>query len=166
MTRNRKSIKIQKGDVFQFSLSDHICGYGQIVVTGDVIYVVIFKDVFRFDEPWLDADKLPEIALCGWTLDGRIYHKMWRVVGNSPLVKDIPYPCYKVANDGILWVESFDGQLKRPASENDCRSLDYRTTVAPIRFEKALSAIHNICDWDKSFDKICVEYCRKREHTC
>lgn len=159
-------IRIKKGDVFQFNLSGHIFGYGQIVVPGDVIYVVIFKDIFQFDGSCLNTDKLPEIALCGWTLDGRIYHKMWEVVGNAPLTKNIPYPCYKVANDGVLWVESFDGRLKRPASENDCRSLDYRTSVAPIRFEKALAAIHNLCDWDKSFDKLCVEYCRKVERAC
>lgn len=166
MRKNRKSmVKIREGDVFQFEMHGSVA-YGQIIIPGDVIYVVIFKAVGPIGPRSYDPRNLPEIALCGWTLDGRIYHGMWQIIDNAPLPKDVPRPCYKVGNDGILWVESFDGELKRQASEEDCQSLDYRTTIAPIRFEKAFAALHGLHEWDASFDEMRVDYARERERSC
>jgi len=162
----KQKIQVGKGDIFEFELAERTFAYGQIVKSGDVIYVIVFNDIYTNKERDIDSQNLTEIALCGWTLDSRIYHGMWKIVGNAPLPDDVPRPCYKVGNGGIFWVETFDGVLKRPASQKDCRSLDYRTTIAPIRFEKALAAIHGLHEWDIAFEKMCVEYARERERAC
>lgn len=154
------------GDVFQFDVAGKGIAYGQIVVPGDSIYVIVYRGTHNHGTPLPDLQRLSDIALCGWTLDGRIYRGMWRIIGNAPLPEGIPRPCYKVANEGLMWIESFEGELKRNASEEDCHLLDYRATVAPIRFEKALSAIHGLQDWDQSFEKLRVEYAREKERAC
>ena len=165
MAKKQKSMTLSKGDVFQFEVAGNSTAYGQIVTPGDVIYVIIYKDV-RQREQSFDSQMLSDIALCGWTLDGRIYHGMWKIIANAPLPDNIPRPCYKVANEGVPWVESFDGQLQRLASEKDCRTLDHRTTIAPIRFEKAFAAIHGLQEWDASFDKMRAEYASEKERAC
>ncbi|HEY6642866.1 hypothetical protein [Povalibacter sp.] len=158
--------KIRMGDVFQFDVAGDHSGYGQIVVPGDVIYVIVCRSIHRRSERSFEPQLLSDIGLCGWTLDGRIYHGMWRVIAHAPLPDHIPRPCYKVAKDEVQWVESFEGKLQRQASERDCRALDYRTTVAPIRFENAFAALHGLREWDASFDKMRVEYACEQERAC
>lgn len=166
MAKRQKSVKIRSGDVFQFEIAGASTGYVQIITPGDVMYVVVYKDICTDPERLFDPKILSEIILCGWTLDARIYHGIWKFVGNAPVPEDVPRPCYKVGRDGILWVKSFDDEPIRPASEKDCQLLEYRTTVAPIRFEKAFAAIYGLQEWDDSFDKMRVEYARERERAC
>ena len=155
--------KLRKGDLFQFNLADGSV-FGQIIVTGDVIYVVIFEEL-QYDSERDNniPNTITEHSLCGWTLDGRIYHGMWKIVGNAPLPNNFPRPCYKVEYEGLIWIESFEGDLKRPASDEESRLLDFRTTVAPIRFENALAARYDLQEWDESFKKLSVGYARERE---
>jgi hypothetical protein len=156
---------LKVGDVFRFEVAG-LTGCGHIVVSGDTLYVIIYSDTYPniscYDELGLRA----RIALCGWTLDGLIYHGRWKIIGNGPVPDAIPRPCYKVGIEGVLWVESFDGSIERKATERDNERLDYRTTVAPVRFEKAWAALHGLLEWDPSFDKIRADYALERERAC
>lgn len=166
MEKKKKSIRIKKGDVFYFGIGENKFAYGQVVIPGNVIYVVVYKKMHCQIASVFDPQILSETILCGWTLDGRIYHGMWKIVGNAPLPDNVPFPCYKVGVNGVIWVKSFDGQPIRLASDHDCQILDYRTTISPITFEEAFAAIHGLHEWELSFDKLRVEYAREREKAC
>lgn len=157
-----KKLKVQKGDVFNFPINRDSFGLGQVVIPGRVLYIVIRRSLASSSEE-LFHDAETDLALCGWTVDGRIYHGMWNIIANEPLPARVPRPCYKVRIDGKPWVESFEGDLIQPASEKDFELLDYRTTIAPIRYESALAALHGFREWEPDFDILTVDHALMRE---
>lgn len=137
--------RIRRGDVFTIGNVPTL-GLGQVLVDGNVIYVYVVDAVLHNIPDEREAKSSIIAArpiLCGWTLDALVYHGDWKVIGNCEVLKaNIPKPCYKVGVDGIVWIEDFTGKLLRPASEHEQQVLEFRTTIAPIRFENAY--LHHI----------------------
>jgi len=161
-----KRLKLKIGDVFSIPITKELMGYGQIVLAGTVQYIVAFEKAYPKEEK-VDVERIisGNIFLVGHTTDARLYHGMWKIVGNAPVPKErIPFPCYKLCQgtaDNIVVVD-FEGNILRTASKEEKQLLSYRPSFAPIRFEKALQARHGIGSWDKDYDELTVEYARQR----
>jgi len=156
-----RSLKIKTGDVFEIPAPDGRHGYGQVIVGGAVFYVVIFRELYdaRSD---LDDVLKGELLLVGWTLDALIYHGRWKVVGNRPAIARVPFPNYKVRVKGVPHVHDFNGENYRLATEHDWELLNNKSTVSPIRYQKALLAHHGIGEWRSDYEALTVEHARRR----
>ncbi|MFO0777623.1 MAG: Imm26 family immunity protein [Nitrospira sp.] len=160
-----KRLKLKVGDIIEIPINDNLVGYGQIVCAGKVLYVVIFEEAYpkakRIDIQKVVAGK---ILLVGHTLDGRLYHGMWKVIGNVPIdTTRIPFPCYKLelGSEGMVVVD-FDGTVMRKANKQEEDLLTFRTTRAPIGFEHALQAKHGIRPWDPDDEQLTLEFVKNR----
>jgi Immunity protein 26 len=161
-----KRLKLKIGDVFSIPITKELMGYGQIVLAGTVQYIVVFEEAYRKEEK-VSAERIVsgKILLVGHTTDARLYHGMWKIIGNAPVPKErIPFPCYKRSQDTAdnIVVVDFEGNILRSASKEEQQLLSYKPNFAPIRFEKVLQAKHGIGSWDKDYDELTVEYARQR----
>lgn len=160
---SRGSIRINAADIFEMPLFDGRRGYGQVIVGGDVLYVVVFRDIYD-DLPDLDELIKKDILLVGWTLDALIYHGRWRIVGNrQPLSARVPFPSYKVRVIGEPYAHDFGGGNYRSATAEDWELLDYKTTVAPIMYQRARFARHGVGEWTRDYEELTVEHARRRQ---
>lgn len=158
-----RSIRAAAGDIFEIPLPDGRSGYGQIIIDGDELYVAVFRDLYS---ALPDLDELVEndILLVGWTADALIYHGRWKIVGNRPpIVARVPFPSYKVSLSGKPYVHDFAGKNRRPATAEEWQLLDYKTNVAPIRYQKAFLAYHGIGEWLQYYKELTVEHARRRQ---
>lgn len=161
----RSSIRVNAGDIFEIRLPDGRNGYGQVIIASDVLYVVVFRDVYA-SLPDLDDLIKKDILLVGWTVDALIYHGEWKIIGNrQPISAPVPFPSYKVSLNGESYVHGFAGKNRRPATAEDWELLDYKTTVAPIRYQRALLAHHGVGEWTQDYEGLTVEHARRRQLT-
>ena len=101
------------GDVFSIPIDDQRVGYGQVVLKNHSsfpIYIVVFWTAYdRNHEISLAEIVADEIALVGGSMDSRIYHGMWKIIGNiGPDQSRIPRPNFKVYIGHSDFVENFD----------------------------------------------------------
>jgi hypothetical protein len=97
------------------------------------------------------------IAFLANSFDSRIMSGDWIVVGNErPDQSRIPFPPYKAAMGTMdnIYIFSHDGKRQRKATSDEARKLDYRTSVAPIRLENALRALHGFAEWQRDYDQL------------
>lgn len=148
------------GDVFLISIDGSRFGVGQ--VAGDwngELYIVVYDVILpsaEFDLARVASDELLFAAL---SLDAKIHHGDWRIIGNVTSNLDrIPQPAFKVNQDGKVWVETRDRSRFWPASKAQAEGLRYRTVVAPVRLENALRALHGIGEWNPKFDELRADY--------
>jgi len=158
----RRSVRISAGDIFEIPVPDGRSGYGQVIISGAPFYVVIFRELYAAS-PDLNDLLTGEILLVGWTLDSLIYHGKWKIVGNqSPISARVPFPSYKVRIAGLPHVHDFSGEKSRLATDQDWELFDYKTTVAPIRYQNALLAANGLGEWRNDYDELTVEHARDR----
>jgi uncharacterized protein DUF4259/immunity protein 26 of polymorphic toxin system len=143
----KKRPRTKEGDVFVFDVDADRLAVGQVMwknVATFPLYVVFFKPLW----PREAALSLPEVAsseilLVGATMDARIYHGMWRIVGNiKPDIGRVPMPFFKVYVGGRDIVEDFLGRKMRDATADDLRHYHNRTSRSPMIYEKAIRAYH------------------------
>jgi hypothetical protein len=147
-----KRIKISKNDVFRFLSSAEAWGYGQVLRTDIIQYIVVFRPELPINS------KLEEIAmspplLCGWTSDARFYSDDWFIVGSAPAQTHF-FPEYKVQISEKFWVTDVDGKVLRLATTREARGLPYKSSNSPIAFEKAFKAYHGRLPWESRFDEL------------
>jgi hypothetical protein len=153
---------VGKGDIFAIPAADGRSGYGQVIVGGITVYVAIFCNLHEIT-PDLDDLLKSGILLVGWTLDALIHHGEWKIVGSrSPISERVPFPNYKVRVKGVPHIHDFNGENYRPATSSDWGLLDHKTTIAPIRYQNALLAHHHVAVWRRDYEKLTVEYARRR----
>lgn len=156
----RREMRPKKGDLFQFEIGNGQIAYGQIVIASDRLYVVIYDQIHP--NHWeFKYEIIGFVCLCGWTLDARLHHGMWKIVGNFPLPCCINFPEYKVRYDGRMAVETFDGQFLRYANEEDEKKLAPKSVISPIIFEDALESIHGLRPWNDMYGRMLVCSSRK-----
>jgi hypothetical protein len=63
---------------------------------------------------------------------------------------------------GVPHIHDFNGENYRPATSSDWGLLDHKTTIAPIRYQNALLAHHHVAVWRRDYEKLTVEYARRR----
>lgn len=146
-------------------------GYGQIVdcEPPNPPYMAIFGSAYpRGQEPLLQEIVKGEIRFLAPSLDAKIWHGDWKVVGNVPPdLSRIPFPPSKVALDRSdnFYIVSYDKKRKRPADPLEIASVPFRSTIAPIRLEKALQAAHGVGPWVGDYDRIEYEVVKRQAAT-
>lgn len=128
--------------------------------------VDIFKGALYVCSYEIPADRQDNVSLVGarpifgtLTLDALIYHGYWQKYGHSvDNLSEIKLPLYKVEFDGRTYIESFRGELLRPARPAEAEQLRYRTVVAPVRLDKAIKAFLGMQPWDLAYEDLKYEY--------
>jgi len=156
----------KRSDIYEFQLANGYFGYCQVIFPGTVFYIAVFDEIFQV--PIASIEGLSGVGplLCGWTLDGRIHHGMWKLRGSKDIASEIPKPCYIIPRDGVEMVTSFEGADLRRATREDSLKLPRKTTVAPIRFEKALAAKFGLEPWASHYEGLLISSARAWEEYC
>src|SRR5262245_13217218 len=97
----QKRPRIKEGDLFVFDVREDNVAAGQVVfknVAGFNLYAIFFKPLWPRNGPFNLAEIIAsEIHLVGGTMDARIAHGMWRIIGNiRPDLSKIPLPWFKI----------------------------------------------------------------------
>ncbi len=88
------------------------------------------------------------------SLDAKIWHGHWKILGQIEGKFDDLQPIYKVETPDGWIAESFDEKFHTPIDELTAEKLRYRNCVAPIRLELALKAHFGIGEWNPRFDEL------------
>jgi hypothetical protein len=150
-----KRIKISAGDVFRFSADADGHGYGQVLVTDIIQYIVVFEPVFSptvLISKVLSAKRL----LSGWSSDALIWHGQWHIIGNAPPIEFV-FPQYKIEIEGRTWITDFKGRALRLATKEEAIRLRFHTSSAPVTFERAFKAYHGLLPWKAHYDELRLE---------
>ena len=147
--------KLSVGDIFRFGDPENGWGYGQILRTDIIQYIVVFEPIFGIEA------KLEEIAasallLSGWTSDARFFSGDWQIVGNKA-PRHVVFPEYKLGMSGDTWVTDVDGNLLRLATSEEAERLLFQTSHSPIAFEKAFKAHHGDLPGEHRFEQLRVK---------
>jgi hypothetical protein len=156
-----KGMKLKPGDVFAMPIDDEKEGFGQIVVVpnkSNFMIVVFERSNSRNRRPALEEIVNDKILFLGYTMDALLYHKEWQLVGNvSSNLKTIKLPYYKLGTPPDCTLVNYEGKTIRKISRDIFDKLNYQKVVAPIRYENALKAFHNIGEWRKDYDELRYE---------
>ena len=149
------------GDVFLIPLDETSAAGGQVVSIrkGAELYLAIFGLRLNLKEvdPTFAVNSLP--LLLTLSLDAKIWHGNWPIIGNLiKKVKHYPQPNYKVEYAGVMSIESRDHAMRRVASPEELKVLNYRTVTAPITVEKAIKAHFGIGPWIEYYDGLLAEH--------
>ncbi|MBB5714160.1 Imm26 family immunity protein [Sphingomonas aerophila] len=162
----RKRISLNEGDLFELVVPDGRLGYGIIVKrgilkNGGAPYIAIFGSVHagRPDPNWVVRD---DVALAGWTLDSLFYHGHWNVIARSLPLPSIPFPNFKVEQDGRIYVTDVTGAFVGEASQAEIELLDYQFSRTPLLFQDAFEALHGFQTWNQTHDKLTPAYSKVR----
>jgi hypothetical protein len=155
--------KVNVGDVFLIPLAESCWAIGQILAAwNEELYVAIFGE--KIHQPYPD----PEIVIglqptfLVLTLDAKLWHEAWPVVGNvRENLSRFPQPAFKVRHKGVVYVESRDRKLSRPATASESQILRYRTVTSPAAIEEAVRAHFGNGDWNPRFESYLAEYAYK-----
>jgi len=144
------------GDLYAIPV-DHL-GFGvcQIIFATAVLFVVVFRDLIKRPiEHDATAVSRCEPALVGWTVDALIQTGRWPRIGKASVdLARIPLPPYRVEVEGHLMIEDTRGNRRRIAAHHEIAKVGLRKTVAPIRFQRALRALHGLEPWMPQFDEL------------
>ncbi|MET0636615.1 MAG: Imm26 family immunity protein [Chitinophagaceae bacterium] len=145
-----KSMKLKIGDIFTITISENEVGFGQIVAfpNKSTLLIIVF-DLKRKGEGDYDIEKImsSKILFLGYTLDAKLYHKHWKVIGDRP-VKGVELPYNKIGTPpDNIFVTDYKGKKLRRCSIDEFDSLDYQNVIAPVRYENALKAYYGLQDW-------------------
>jgi len=152
--------KLAIGSLFEIPAPDGRSGYGQILVPGKLLYVVIFERLYRGGPP--PCNELTRAALLiGWTMDALIYHGRWKIVGTCPIPSGLPFPNYKLNIGSDIVITDYTGKVLRVARDDEANSLNFRSVVSPIVFQDSLLAHHGMSNL-QMLDKLSVEQVRRQ----
>lgn len=148
-------MNLKVGDIFEFSINEKSKSYGQIVslFKKDALTIIVFEGQYR-SRPDIEELLNDNILLFGNTFDAKFYHKHWIVIGNETSnLTSIKFPYYKIGSEPV-YIEDFLENKLRKASANEQNILNYRSYIAPVRFETALKAYYKIVEWREEFDEL------------
>jgi hypothetical protein len=161
MTR-RKSIRIKAGDIFEIPAPDGRKGYGQVILSKTLQYIVVFGELY-VSPPDVDELLKSDIFLVGWTSDALFFHDRWKVIANrAPLSDRVPFPSYKINVRGERYVHDFNDEGYRPATTEDWELLEFESSRSPIGYQDALLAHHGFGSWDSRDDKLTAAHVWRR----
>jgi len=164
MTRLQKGIKAKVGDIFLVPLDASYFAVGQIIAIRDKheLYVAVFCQRLRRQDVDLNMTIVDEPQLLCLTLDAKIFHGDWPIIGNSVVAIDRhPEPIFKVIHNGSSMVESRDMSFRRSATDSEIKTLNNRTVSYPQLVENATKACFGLLDWSINYDKFFAENVKK-----
>lgn len=147
------NVKVSPGDVFRFGDRRSGWGCGQVLLSGNLIYVEVFEPIFRSKHVRLDEIVTSHALLSGWTMDARVQSGAWEILGNADLNPTATFPEYQIEITGKIWVTNTEGKPLRLATIAEQRLLPRRTSHSPIAYEKAFWAFHS-GSWEGRFDEL------------
>lgn len=148
------------GNVFSIPVDDRRHGHGQIVARYGRFnyYFAVFEQLYSSDtELRLDEIVSDKISFLALSLDILIEIGRWKTLGNGPIPPDLPLPAYRESYSSPrprVDVVDYSGQRRRPSTTVEAALLPNRIVFAPIRFEKALKALHGLTPWDSDYDRL------------
>jgi hypothetical protein len=158
----KRRVKLLQGDLFEVSGEDGRLGYGIVTMPGGVLHAAFMKTMYA-ERPSIETILADEIALVGTTMDSLFFHGRWVVIAHDqPLPQDIPFPNWKVQINGELRTTDFEGLRHWPIRPDELGLLDFKTSRAPIAFQRAIEALNGIGKWRDSYDKLTLAYARRR----
>lgn len=164
-----RKLKLNLGDVFSIPLANDLFGFGQIAGAYDKKSGGFLVAIFDFKSTTLNGVQLSsicnsEIIFLGFTFDAKLYHKHWSIIGNyteniSAIIK--PYNRIGTPPDEIYLID-VNNMIVSKISEDEFNDLEYKTEIAPIRYENALKAHFGLQEWkSEEYDKILYKYTLK-----
>ena len=155
-------MKLKEGDIFTVPIDKERIGFGQIVHISNKnnFIIVVFKSVWPINRKMEFAEIVKDdILLMGYTMDAKLYHKHWAVIGNyKDNLSLMQFPYYKLGTfPGDIYLLDHAGKKIRKCTRKEFESLEYRNVVAPVRYEKALKAYYKLEEWQKGFDDLLIE---------
>lgn len=153
-------IQAKVGDVFLVPLGGQSWALGQLVSAwNDELYVAIFGQKIETQEANPSSVLTQEPALFALTLDAKLFHGDWPILGNVQENLDrFPQPAFKVRQSGVVYIESRDRTVSRPASPSEAEMLRYRSVSYPAIIEEAAQGYFGVCEWNPHFDKFRPDY--------
>lgn len=145
--------KIYVGDVFRFGSTSSEQGFGQVLKSDILQYIIVFSPIYREDSN-LEHVAMSPILLSGWTADARFLSGDWVRVGNIVPPGNFVFSEYKVESSGRIRVTDNDGNHLRLANALEAACLYFGGSHSPIAFEKAFWAYHGRLPWEDRFDRM------------
>lgn len=145
-------MNLKVGDIFTVPLNDNEVGFGQIVGIPDksTLLIAIYELRQKKSES-IDMSKIKnsKVVFLGFSLDAKLYHKHWLIVGNETSnLTNIKMPFNKLGTPPRdIFIVDYKGNKIREATQSEFENLNYQTTIAPVRYENALKAYHNLQEW-------------------
>ena len=137
------------GDVFLIPVDSEQYALAQLVSdwNGELYVAVFDHKVSALDVPLNTVVDLEPMFLA-LTLDAKLFHGDWPIIGNvQENLADFPQPAYQVRQSGIVYLESRDRSISRPATEAEAAVLKFRTGYSPMVLEKAVKAHFGAGEW-------------------
>lgn len=157
--------KLRVGDVICLPLSEELFGFGQIVDSYDRRSGGFLMAVFdcKTNKPKsisLSSICRSEVIFLGFTFDSKLFHKQWFVIGNyTENLSSIKKPYYKLGTppDEIYLID-FNNNILSKIPESLFSNLEYKTEIAPMRYENALKAYFGLAEWKvEDYNKLLYE---------
>lgn len=165
-THRRKRVKLSEGDIFEMPLPDGKLGYGIILrrgglTSGGTPYIGIYHAVHSERQ---DATSIVcgEIVLTGWTTDSLIHQGNWTVTAGGMPLPSVPFPNFKVAVEGKMYVTDVEGQLLDEATLAERELLDYQFSRTATCYQDAFEALNGFRNWDVNYEKLTPAYSAAR----
>ena len=155
-------MKLKIGDVFEIAIDENRDGFGQIVALPNesTLLISIFERVkLKTDTLSLDEICNSRILFLGFTLDAKLYHKHWRLIGNyNQNIGAVKIPYYRLGTPpDEIYIINYKEEVIRACSIEEFDKLKYITVIAPVRYEKALKAFYKVGEWSEDYDKLTYE---------
>jgi hypothetical protein len=156
-------MKLNKGDIFTIELNDAEVGFGQIIAlpTKSTLIIALFDlklpKAGNYD---IEIVAASEVLFLGYSLDAKLYHKNWVIIGNLEPRSDILLPYCKLGTPpGAIYITDFKGKRLRECTVEEFNLLSYQTVIAPVRYENALKAFYRFREWiDDDYNKILYKH--------
>jgi len=160
-----KRFKLNVGDVFTIPIEDNAFGIGQIIYMPkdkhNFIMIVFDRKYSSKEDVNFECLKDLKIIFLGYTVDAKLYHKDWEIIGNNTSnLSTVKFPCYKLGlpredyPDGARLVD-YKGNVLANINKDIFDNLSYQYEVGPIRFQNALKAHFGLQEWiPEDYDKI------------
>jgi len=156
-------MRLKAGDVFEMKLIDGRLGYGVIIESKIIQYIIVLQGLHD-QRPGLDVLVADSIAFAGWTSDAMIYHGDWEIVFRGyPMRADIPFPNWKVRIGEGYQTTDFRGTLLGPSTPMEIELLDNQTSHSPITYQIALEGMHGLQPLRDRDVKLTPAYLQRRE---
>ena len=121
--------------------------------------IVFKKDWNISDKPALTTIIDGDILFLGNSMDAKLYHRHWVVIGNNTenLTK-IELPYYRIGTiPGETYMTDHSGNIIRRCTTSEFEKLQYQSIIAPVRYEKALKAYHNVEQWQEDYKELLID---------
>lgn len=151
-------MKLKVGDIFTIPVSEEETGFGQVINIpnkSNFIIVVFEKIYIGRDWPSLNEIVNGQILFFGYTMDAKLYHKHWKIIGNdSSNLGRIKLPYYKLGTPPDCKLVDYKGNIIRKIGNDVFEKLEYQEIIAPVRYENALKAYYKLAEWREDYDKL------------